>query len=126
MARTRKILDAGRRSECAAMPRRERPQLPAPAGDATLTDEELRDLAEAESDEYFPIDMVKRLLGGEHPVRVFRTYRELTRKQLAAKAGTSAAYLSQIEQGRRAGSAGLRAALARVLEVDAGHLLTVE
>lgn len=126
MARTRKSLDAGRRSACAAMPRRERRQPAASDRDTVLTDEELRDLAEAESDEYFPIDMVKRLLGGEHPVRVFRTYRKLTRQQLAGKAGIGAAYLSQIEQGRRAGSARLRAALARVLEVDADHLRTLE
>ena len=98
----------------------------ASADDTVLTDEELRDLTEAEHDEFFPIETVRRLLEGEHPVRVFRTYRKLTRKQLAAKAGISVAHLSRVERGRRASSAWLRAALARVLEVDEDCLLAVK
>ena len=126
MPGARKPPDAGRRSECTAIPQPECRQSAASDGDTALTDEELRDLAEAERDEFFPLETVRRLLEGEHPVRVFRTYRKLTRKQLAAKAGISAAYLSQIEQGRRAGSARFRTALARVLEVDEDCLLAAE
>lgn len=94
--------------------------------DTTLTDEELRDLAAAEDDEFFPLDVAQRLLAGEHPVRVFRTYRQLTQKQLAAQAGINAVYLSQVERGRRAGSGRILAALARALNVDAEHLRQVE
>lgn len=43
--------------------------------DAALTEEELRELSATEGDEFFPFDMVQRLLGGEYPVRVFRTHR---------------------------------------------------
>lgn len=93
--------------------------------DAALTAEELRDLAAAGDDEFFPFAMVKRLLGGEHPVRVFRTHRNLTRKQLAAKVGISALHLSRIERGQRVGSARLLDALACALQVDA-DLLAVE
>lgn len=93
--------------------------------DAALTAEELRDLAAAEGDEFFPLDTVKRLLGGEHPVRVFRTYRKLTQKELAARAGTNALHLSRIERGQRVGSARLLDALACALQVDA-ELLAVE
>lgn len=94
--------------------------------DTTLTDEELRDLAAAEDDEFFPLDVVKRRLAGEHPVRVFRTYRQLTQKQLAAQAGIGVDCLSRVERGRRAASARLRAALALALNVDPEHLLEVE
>lgn len=93
--------------------------------DAALTDEELRDLAAAGDDELFPFDMVKCLLGGEHPVRVFRTYRKLTRKQLAAQASISAIRLFWIERGQRAGSARLLDVFARALKVDV-DLLAVE
>ena len=126
MAKLQKILDADGRPEFAVIPWREYQRLAAADDDAALTDEELRDLAAAGGDEFFPFDMVKRLLGGEHPVRVFRTYRKLTQKQLAAKAGINALYLSQIERGRRTGSARLLAALARALNVDVDNLLAVE
>ena len=111
MAELRKILDDGGRADL--------------GDDAALTAEELRDLAAAGDDEFFPFDMVKRLLGGEHPVRVFRTHRKLTRKQLAAQVGISAIRLCRIERGQRAGSARLLDALARTLKVDA-DLLAVE
>ena len=126
MAKLQKILDADGRPEFAVIPWREYQRLAASDDDAALTDEELRDLAAAGDDEFFPFDMVKRLLGGEHPVRVFRTYRKLTQKQLAAKAGINALYLSQIERGRRTGSARLLATLARALDVDVDNLLAVE
>ena len=126
MTKLQKIPDADGQPEFAVIPWREYQRLAASDDDAALTDEERRDLAAAENDEFFPIDTVKRLLGGEHPVRVFRTYRKLTQKQLAAKAGINAIYLSQIERGRRTGSARLLAALARVLKVDVDNLLAVE
>ena len=126
MPKLQKILDADGHPEFAVIPWREYQRLAESDDDTTLTDEELRDLAAAENDEFFPIDMVKQLLGGEHPVRVFRTYRKLTQKQLAAKAGINAVYLSQIERGRRTGSARLLAALARILNVDVDHLLAAE
>ena len=126
MSKIQKILGADGRPEFAVIPWREYQRLAASDTDAALTDEEMRDLAAAENDEFFPIDTVHRLLGGEHPVRVFRTHRKLTQRQLAAAAGVSAACLSRVERGRRTGSARLLAALARVLKVDADDLLAVE
>ena len=126
MPGTRKPPDARCQPECTATPQSDCRQSAVSDNDTALTDEELRDLAEAEHDEFFPIEMVKRLLAGEHPVRVFRTYRKLTRKQLAAKAGITAAYLSRTERGRCVSSARLRVALARVLEVDEDCLLAAE
>ena len=81
--------------------------------DATLTDEELYDLAAAAREESFPAAVVDRLLAGEHPVRVYRQHRGLAQKQLAEAAGIGVAYLSQIETGKRKGSANTLAAIAR-------------
>jgi len=55
-------------------------------------------------EELIPSEVVDRLLEGENKVRVWRDYRGLTARELAEKAGISAAYLSQIESGARDGS----------------------
>jgi DNA-binding Xre family transcriptional regulator len=69
-------------------------------------------------DEYVPIELTKRLAAGEVPVRVWRQHRGLSARALAARAGISAAYLSQIETGKKPGSFGAMANLARALDVD--------
>ena len=98
-----------------------RPQTIAPA--AALSDEALYDRAKAEGGEFFPAEIVDRLLAGESPVRVYRKYRGLTQKQLAEAAGIDAVTLSQIETGRRAGSLKTLAAIAKALGVGAGDLM---
>jgi DNA-binding XRE family transcriptional regulator len=55
-------------------------------------------------DDYLPVELVKRLSAGEHPIRVWRTHRGLTREALAALAAVSPSYLSEIETGRKPGS----------------------
>ena len=47
--------------------------------------------------DYLPIELVKRLSAGEHPVRVWRAHRGMTREALAAAAGVAPSYLSEIE-----------------------------
>lgn len=69
-------------------------------------------------EETVPLEFVEAMLDGEHPVKVWREHRQLTQRQLAAQAGISAAYLSQIESGKRTGSAEVLQALARALGVD--------
>jgi DNA-binding XRE family transcriptional regulator len=59
--------------------------------------------AEATKD-YLPLELTKRLLDGEHPIRVWRAHRRLTREALAAKAGVSPTYLTEIETRRKPGS----------------------
>ncbi len=66
----------------------------------------------AGTDELIPADFGDRILDGESPVRVWREYRGLSVKQLAAGAQISAAYLSQIEGGSRNGSLSTMKALA--------------
>ena len=72
----------------------------------------------AGEDEYVPIELTKRLMAGAAPVRAWREHRGLSARALASRAGISAAYLSQIETGRKPGSFATMAKLARALGVD--------
>lgn len=89
---------------------------------AVPTDEDLFAEALADGDEEsFPLAVGERLVDGESPVKVFREHRGLTQAQLAAAAGTSAAYISQIERGDRNAGRGLLARIATALAVDLDH-----
>jgi DNA-binding XRE family transcriptional regulator len=67
--------------------------------------------------DYLPIELVKHLSAGEHPIRVWRAHRGLTREALAAAAGVSPSYLTEIETGRKPGSFAAMAKLAAALRV---------
>jgi ribosome-binding ATPase YchF (GTP1/OBG family) len=54
--------------------------------------------------EYLPIELVRRLSAGEHPVRVWRAHRGLGRDALAGAVGIAPNYLSKIETRRKPGS----------------------
>ncbi len=97
-------------------------RVPAADAEAGLSDETLYDRAEAEGGEMFPIELADRLLAGENPVMVYRTYRGMSRTALAETAGVSAARLARIEGGERADSPGVLRAIAGALGVDAGDL----
>lgn len=71
--------------------------------------------AEALND-YLPIELVQRLSAGEHPIRVWRAHRGLTREKLAAAAGVSPSYLTEIETRRKPGSFDAIVKLAAALE----------
>ena len=85
---------------------------------------ELRDREAAGEAEYVPIELADKMLAGEHPVRVWREYRGLTLSALAKSADVPASYLSEIENGKKPGSARALAAIAKVLRVDIEDLLT--
>jgi hypothetical protein len=70
--------------------------------------------AKARAD-HLPIERVECLLAGESPVRVWRLHRGLGARALAARAGVSAAYLSEIETGKKPGSLAAMARLAQAL-----------
>ena len=91
--------------------------------EAILSDEEHYDRATASNDESFPIEVVDQLLAGQNPISVYRNYRGLTQNELAAAAGINAVYLSQIETGKRTGSAKTLAALAKALQVTVDDLI---
>ena len=87
------------------------------------SDEHFFDTARKEEEESFPIDVADRLLAGENPIGVYRSYRNMTQQELAAESGINTAYLSQIETGRRTGSTRTVAAIARALNVAVDDLI---
>ncbi|MGU9978742.1 helix-turn-helix domain-containing protein [Phreatobacter sp. HK31-P] len=90
--------------------------------DIAAYDEAKRRLASGE-DEMVPADIARRLLGEEHPVRVWRDHRGLSVKDLAEAALISPSYLSQIETGSREGTLETMARIARVLCIGLDDLV---
>jgi len=84
---------------------------------------EFRRKLEVGQEELVPSEIVDRILGGENRVRVWRTYRGVTVKLLASRAGIAAAYLSQIESGQRAGSVETYRKLAEALSLTVDDLV---
>ena len=70
-----------------------------------------------------PGEIVFRISDGISPVRVWREHRGLSQAELARRAGYTQVYISQIENGKTAGSLKAHVALARVLEVDVDDLV---
>lgn len=91
--------------------------------DIRAYDEAKQALAEG-TEETIPAEVVFALLDGGNPVKVWREYRGLTQQQLADAAGISKPYLSQIENGKRTGSATVLRSLAKALAVDVDDLLS--
>jgi DNA-binding Xre family transcriptional regulator len=72
--------------------------------------------------DYLPGELVRRLIDGEHPVRVWRAHRGLTREALAAAAGIAPSYLSEIETRHKPGSFSALAKLAAALRISLDDL----
>jgi DNA-binding XRE family transcriptional regulator len=72
----------------------------------------------AAGQEVWPLDIVEARANGENPVRVFRTYRKFSVSDLAAAAGISQPYLSEIESGKKTGSVDVLKRIAAALKVD--------
>jgi DNA-binding XRE family transcriptional regulator len=69
-------------------------------------------------EELVPKEIVDRILKGENKVRVWRSYRGLTSRDLASAAGLSAPFISEIETGKKDGSVSAMKKIAVVLGVD--------
>lgn len=89
--------------------------------DAAVYDRALAAVAAGE--ELVPATVVDRLLGGKNPIRVWREHRGLTQDSLARQIGITKSYLSQLEGGKRVGSAQVLQRLAAALRVDLEDLL---
>lgn len=79
--------------------------------------------AATREEEKLPAAAVRRLCAGESPVRVFRELRGLSGAALAERAGVSPSYLSEIESGRKPGSAVALRDLALALSVEIEDLV---
>ena len=78
----------------------------------------------APPDSSLPHDILDRIAAHDaHPVKIIRKFRGLTQLDLAAAAGLSRPYLTEIETGKKAGSVTALKAIATALDVDAGLLL---
>ena len=83
-----------------------------------IRDYDLAKAAIEAGEELIPSSVVYAILDGENPIKVWREYRGLTQQQLAETADLSPAYLSQIESGKRTGTAEILKAIATVLNVS--------
>lgn len=73
---------------------------------------------ESGEEEIIPAHVPYAIIDGENPVKVWREYRGLTQQELGEAAGISAAYLSQIETGKRKGKTAVLQSIARALKLD--------
>jgi len=90
--------------------------------DAAAARDALARLASGE-EELVPDSVVDRLLTGENRIKVWREHRGLTVSELAAAAGLSQPYVSQIESGTRKGRGKAIAALAKALRLEMDDLV---
>jgi DNA-binding XRE family transcriptional regulator len=74
-------------------------------------------------DELVPAAIVDRILDGENKVRVWRSHRGLSARELAEAAGLSAPYISEIESGKKEGSIAGMKKIAAALRVDLDDLV---
>ena len=75
-------------------------------------------------EELIPGEVVYAILDGENPIRVWREYRGLTQKQLAEAANISKPYLSQLETGKRTGTAEVLTAVAYALNLSLDDIVS--
>lgn len=95
------------------------------ARDMVRVEQTHADLAAGHS-ETLPADMVKALCAGANPVRVWREHRGLSGRELAEASGVNAAYLSEIETGKKPGSAIALKKLAMALRIDMEDLVAFD
>lgn len=74
-------------------------------------------------EETFPAAVARDLAAGVVPVLVFRKHRNMTLAGLSEASGISKSYLSEIETGRKPGSAKTLAAIATALGVTIEDLI---
>jgi ribosome-binding protein aMBF1 (putative translation factor) len=117
------------RGEIAILPRKEYERLVARASEAAEDEGTARIVARARKEiasgsPLLPKDIVDRLADGENPIRVLRKWRErespggMTQMYLSFKTGLSQGYISDIENGRRKGTAAALRQIANALKVS--------
>jgi DNA-binding XRE family transcriptional regulator len=91
---------------------------------ARLGDEEAEDamsvriLKEREGDVALPLAVWNEIDAAPSPIGPIRNWRKLTQEQLAAAAGISQGYLSEIETGKKVGDVATLRAIATALRVS--------
>ena len=117
------------RGEIAILPRMEYEALAAKAAEAEEDAGTARIAARARREiaagaPLLPKQVVDRLAKGENPVRVLREWRDVTQLYLSFKTGLSQGYVSDVETGRRKGTAAALRRIADVLKVPLDLLVS--
>ncbi|KGF70768.1 transcriptional regulator [Hoeflea sp. BAL378] len=74
-------------------------------------------------EETWPSDLVHELMETDSRIRTYRKYRGMTGSELAQAAGISQPHLSDIENGKKAGSVDVLRRIAAALRVDLDDLV---
>ena len=116
------------RGEVAILPRKDYELLVAKASEADEDAGTARIVARARKEiaagsPLLPKDVVDRIANGENPVRVFREWRDITQMYLSFKTNLSQGHISDIENGRRTGTAATLRLIANVLKVPLDMLV---
>lgn len=80
----------------------------------------------AGEEEAIPEEYANRLIEGENPVRVYRELRGMNARELAERTGISAAFLSEIETGKKDGGVSTLKRIAGELNVMLDDLVLGE
>lgn len=92
------------------------------AADASTIERLSVDIASG-NEKTYPHEVIKSLIDGVHPVKVFREYRNMTPAQLASACDVTPAHIYQIESGKRSMSVDVLRKMAQSLDVDADMLI---
>ena len=118
------------RGEVAILPRKEYEALASKAAEADEDAGTARLIARArkeiaEGAPLLPKPVVDRLAVGENPVRVLREWRDVTQLYLSFKTNLSQGYISDVETGRRKGTAAALRLIADALKVPLDLLVPI-
>ncbi|KAA0970445.1 helix-turn-helix transcriptional regulator [Aureimonas fodinaquatilis] len=81
------------------------------------------DVAMADGGESIPAELVKLMIDGEHPLRIYRDFRGLTQAGLSELSGVNRVQIADIEAGRKSGSIETVKKLAAALSVTIDDLI---
>ena len=117
------------KGEVAILPRVEYEKLAARAAEAGEDEGTARIIARARKDvaagaPLVPLEVAERIADGESPLKVLREWRDVTQAYLSFKTNIGQGYISDIENGRRKGTAAAWSAIAKVLNVPLDILVT--
>jgi ribosome-binding protein aMBF1 (putative translation factor) len=117
------------RGEVAILPRKDYEALVAKATEAAEDEGTTRLVARARREialgtSLLPKQLVDRLAEGENPLRVLREWRGITQLQLSAKTNIRQSSISDIETGRRNGTASALRCIADALKVPLDLLVS--
>jgi len=116
------------KGEVAILPRAEYDRLVARAAEADEDAGTARLVAHARKEAaagapLVPLEVAERIADGENPIKVIREWRDVTQLYLSHKTNIGQGYISDIENGRRKGTASALSAIAKALDVPLDMLV---